>query len=332
MGQAGASAQAEYERRRARERKLLMGRAKITVPLLLVLCGLAWWAGNHLAEGLGWFFAAVAAVKLGHELWRPAQQTRAWARGAEGERATADVLGKLEADGLRVLHDRQIPGSRANIDHIVIGAPGVFVVETKQYSGKVTARGGSLYYKGRCIDRYLDQARREAHAVRTTLDSLLAPAGVDVEPIVCIHGAEQTPRRAVGGIAVVGPRGLRRLLRKRPARLDGATVARLAERAEHQFAPATATAPERLTRNRTGRRDTAPNVDTRPGNLGDGVVEPAEVVLRPWRRYGHDRLYANANGQTLGFVDRITDEIHADNAAARQAIADAYRAYTDRQS
>lgn len=311
----------------------MMRRAKITVPLFLGLCGLAWWGGNHLAEGLGWFLAAVAAVKLAHELWLPAQQTRAWARGAEGERATAGVLRKMEAEGFRVLHDRQIPGSRANIDHIVIGPPGVFVVETKHYSGKVTARGGSLYYKGRCIDRYLDQARRDADAVHTTLDSLLASAGVDVQPVLCVHGAEQLPRRPVGGIAVVGPPGLRRLLRKRSVQLDDATVAGLVERAEQQLAPATATVPERATPNRTDRPDSDPAVHPAcPGNSGDGGVELAEVTLRPWRRYGHDRLYANANGHTLGFIDRATGEIHADNAAAHQAIADAYRAYTDRQS
>jgi len=32
-----------------------------------------------------------------------------------------------------VLHDRAIPGSRANIDHIGIGPTGVWVIDTKRY-------------------------------------------------------------------------------------------------------------------------------------------------------------------------------------------------------
>ncbi|MDP9270153.1 MAG: NERD domain-containing protein, partial [Chloroflexota bacterium] len=54
----------------------------------------------------------------------------AWATGADGEARTARVLEPLRAEGFAILHDRRIPGGRANIDHIVIGPPGVFVVET----------------------------------------------------------------------------------------------------------------------------------------------------------------------------------------------------------
>ena len=61
------------------------------------------------------------------------QRTRAWATGAEGE----VVLGRRldAAVGVRVLHDRRIPGSKANIDHIAIGPRGVFVIDAKHYKG-----------------------------------------------------------------------------------------------------------------------------------------------------------------------------------------------------
>jgi hypothetical protein len=39
----------------------------------------------------------------------------------------------LERQGWVVLHDLAIPGSRTNLDHLVIGPGGVFVIDSKQY-------------------------------------------------------------------------------------------------------------------------------------------------------------------------------------------------------
>ena len=36
-----------------------------------------------------------------------------------------------------VLHDRRIPGSRANIDHIAVAPTGVWVIDAKRYKGKL---------------------------------------------------------------------------------------------------------------------------------------------------------------------------------------------------
>lgn len=72
------------------------------------------------------------------------QRTRAWATGAEGE----VVLGRRldAAAGVRVLHDRRILGSKANIDHIAIGPRGVFVIDAKHYKGGPTLRtSGGLF-------------------------------------------------------------------------------------------------------------------------------------------------------------------------------------------
>ncbi len=63
------------------------------------------------------------------------QATKAWATGAAGEERVAEVLAGVP--GIDVLHDRRVPGSRANIDHIVIGPSGVFVVDAKKYQGSI---------------------------------------------------------------------------------------------------------------------------------------------------------------------------------------------------
>ena len=64
------------------------------------------------------------------------QSTMAWASGAIGEAALGKRLDAAVRDDLRVLHDRRIPGSKANIDHIVVSPSGVFVIDAKRYVEK----------------------------------------------------------------------------------------------------------------------------------------------------------------------------------------------------
>jgi len=66
------------------------------------------------------------------------QSTRAWAIGAEGEERLAASLAQVP--GLKTLHDRRVPGTRGNIDHIVIAPAGVFVVDAKHYQGSIEIR------------------------------------------------------------------------------------------------------------------------------------------------------------------------------------------------
>ena len=70
----------------------------------------------------------------------------AWNKGATGEAAVGVFLNKFSDEhGFYVLHDRAIPGSKANIDHILVSDRGVFVIDSKNYSGKVEIRNlGSL--------------------------------------------------------------------------------------------------------------------------------------------------------------------------------------------
>lgn len=74
------------------------------------------------------------------------QNTAAWARGATGEELLGKQIDRLTDRGVRVLHDRRIPRTRANIDHIAISASGVFVLDAKRYRGRPHLRveGGIL--------------------------------------------------------------------------------------------------------------------------------------------------------------------------------------------
>jgi hypothetical protein len=64
----------------------------------------------------------------------------AWEKGAIGEErfgGALDELSRTSEGKVLVLHDRRIPRSSANIDHVAIAPSGVWVIDAKRYTGKV---------------------------------------------------------------------------------------------------------------------------------------------------------------------------------------------------
>jgi hypothetical protein len=159
MARAGGSARREYKRRLARHRR----RVRRTLPFLAVALAvgvpIAWVLGERAAPGAGVWIALVVGAGLVKELWPSRRHVDAWATGAKGEAKTGRALARL-GDEFVVLHDRRIPGSRANIDHIAVGPAGIFTVDAKQYSGKleVRARGRELWIKGRNRSKLLQRS------------------------------------------------------------------------------------------------------------------------------------------------------------------------------
>jgi hypothetical protein len=68
-------------------------------------------------------------------------------QGLDGERAVAEYLDLLREEGFRVIHD--IPADKFNIDHVLVGPQGVFMVETKTLSKRQGV--ASLEYDGERI-------------------------------------------------------------------------------------------------------------------------------------------------------------------------------------
>ena len=104
-GLAGSSARREYERRKARDEERLRQK---------------------------WGKLGGIAVALSDEK----QSTTAWEKGAIGEERLGARLDSLVSESLAVLHDRRIPGTRTNIDHIVVTRTGVWVIDAKRYEGR----------------------------------------------------------------------------------------------------------------------------------------------------------------------------------------------------
>jgi|GEM_PF-4653994 hypothetical protein len=129
-----------------------------------------------------WTFAVTATAA--RRVTGARQSTEAWRIGAEGERLTARALQELPAS-YRVQHDLAMPGSKANIDHVVTGPTGVFTVETKNYKSGVTITNGRVFGAGRSLDHVVQQARRQATVIAEK-------TGTTVTPIVCVQGGRVT--------------------------------------------------------------------------------------------------------------------------------------------
>jgi hypothetical protein len=188
---------------------------------------------------LGSVFAFTTAIRL----LGPSRSETAWGKGAAGERIVGNALDALVRDGVAVLHDRRIPGSHANIDHLVVGPAGVFPIDAKHYSGRleVRRRGNDLRIKGRDRSKLLDQAHRQARAV----GEVLGRAGIDdvpVWPTLCFVGTEMSrffPPTEAAGVRLSTPRRLRALLLPKDASaISGDRIGHVARVLDDGFRPA----------------------------------------------------------------------------------------------
>jgi hypothetical protein len=195
----GRSALAQYRRHRGEEliawMRSLTWRAPVVAAAGLVAGALAAQAGLPGAGLAGLAGAALVGWRL---RFRPSEQARAWQRGAIGERQTARLLDRLRRNGYVVLHDLAMPGSAANVDHLVIGPSGVFVLDSKLWTGGVhQSSDGLVWHNHYRLDRPLASVRWQAE----TLGRLL---GLPVAPLVCVHGARvQGGGLRAQGVAVV---------------------------------------------------------------------------------------------------------------------------------
>ena len=213
---AGRSARRAYrrERRRAALRGLACAAAVAGAAATLV--------AGHLVAALA--LAGAGAVAL------PRGDPGRWRRGADGERATAARLQRLSRRRWVVHHDLAVPGSSANIDHLVIGPTGVWVVDSKAYRGRVETSWRRVTVGGRPVDT--GPAAWEAEVVSRRL-------GVDARPLVVLHGDALTRRgRRCAGVPVVPERSLPGHIRRGRRRLTGDQVEGLARRAAMLFPPA----------------------------------------------------------------------------------------------
>lgn len=166
---------------------------------------------------------------------------RSYQLGYEGEIAVGQELNQLMRDGYYVYHD--FPGDKFNIDHIVVGASGVFAVETKARSkptSKDRKADAKVKYDGRCLQfpngmdvQSIEQAKRQAEWLSKWLRSAVGEA-VKVRPVVALPGWF-VERVASGGIRVINPKNFRSIAKtKTGSNLSDQMISRIVHQLERK--------------------------------------------------------------------------------------------------
>jgi hypothetical protein len=141
---AGLYAHAKYQAGlRAYRRRMRTPLLIVVVPMLLVFFGIV---GTRKLDAWSVAAGTLAASAVALIIFvrdDPPPHVANWRRGAEGERRTEKALRPLERNGWTVEHDIQ-RDERANLDHVVSGPPGAFLLETKNLTGTITFEDGVL--------------------------------------------------------------------------------------------------------------------------------------------------------------------------------------------
>ena len=113
----------------------------------------------------------VLALVVWRRLDRKTREAVNWLRGARAEEAIGELLNQLRSECFIVMHDVE-QAYEGNIDHIVSGPTGVFMIESK-------AR--------RYNDDAPRKARRQAKKLSIELDSKW------VGPVICLNKRDRKP-------------------------------------------------------------------------------------------------------------------------------------------
>ena len=118
--------------------------------------------------------------KLANLYFGDSRSTEAWSKGAVGEFYVGKVLDDMcQQYGFKVLHDRKIPKSVANNDHILISSRGIFVIDAKNYKGmvRVEEKGGifsplteTLYVGNRNQTKLVEGVKKQIAIVTKAFD------------------------------------------------------------------------------------------------------------------------------------------------------------------
>jgi len=180
--------------------------------------------------GLGLGIALTTLITLGDS---PPEHIDRWRRGEYGEKATAKAVRQLRRRGWVLIND--IDTGRGNIDHVLIGPPGIFLLESKWLSGIVSVSRGVMTVTwredpddGYDNHSFARRARTDAALVASHLRDSGMPA-TWVQPVIVLWATFDQPPVLSEGVAWVQGKQLAAALERRPARLSQREIERAAQ-------------------------------------------------------------------------------------------------------
>jgi hypothetical protein len=220
---AGRSADEIFQKGRREWRKSIL----VRLAAVLIACSpvaiVAWLFAPH-----GEFFAGmVVGGLLAIAIWvwdEPPPFVENWRLGRDGERATAKELRKLKPEGWTAQHD--LADKYGNLDHVVIGPGGVFLLDSKHRWGTFAIENGVLTYRypttpGSRQSMATVPGRLKATA-RDLERRLQKDLGwiVDVRPVVVLWADFRAGEAVLDGVPVVRGDRLSEWLRGQPSRVS----------------------------------------------------------------------------------------------------------------
>ncbi|MBF6049909.1 AAA family ATPase [Streptomyces sp. NRRL B-1677] len=160
-------------------------------------------------------------------------EVRNWEAASEGERQVAAKLQVLTRRGWRLLLDRRWPGTRsANVDMLLVGPGGVFVIDVKNWRHAPETAGGHLTAGGRSCDGEIGKLLRMTRTAENAVSGMnLSP--VAVQPLMVFAG--RSVNAALGTVRLLGEREVTPALVAERTRLRPADVRAVADHLERAF-------------------------------------------------------------------------------------------------
>ena len=159
-----------------------------TSVAFLILAGAVVAGSRSFNQATAAFFAAGALLII---FQASVRRFALWFSRGKSESRVAEILRSLPDDYV-VLSDIVLPGSKGNIDHVLIGPNGIYTIETKSYPGFVKCEDDQWFVNGRPIRSLSKQAKRNSMAVRGCIAKLFkGPKNrtPDVVPLLVFAGA-----------------------------------------------------------------------------------------------------------------------------------------------
>ncbi|WNF27086.1 UvrD-helicase domain-containing protein [Streptomyces sp. C11-1] len=229
------------------------------------------------------------------EQWQAARrQARQWEAGSEGERLVAAQLLVLTERGWRLLVDRRWPGTRtANVDMLLVGPGGVFVIDVKNWRSAPEVLDGKLLAGGEPRDEHATRLLAVTKAAEGAVASLgLSP--VAVQPLMVFAGRRVDAE--LGRIRLLGEHEVGPALLSERSRLRKESVRAIADHLERVFpdyegsevAQTAPPPPAGLPRQADARQQSEPEGLFDLSGLRDAALEEAmRAPIEQWMTFLH---------------------------------------------
>ena len=171
-----------------------------------------------------------AIVSIFKQLTDAKTPARNWRLGAEGEELVAKQIAKLQRSDSRwqVVHDIRVGKRGANIDHVLVGPAGVFVIDSKHWrDADVAVHASGVVKDGYFVKGLLPAIRKQAGVAQHALSPVLGYP-IEVQPVVAIVNARSfTVKVDPLDVLVTPRRQLVERLRRYPEMLDEHQIAQI---------------------------------------------------------------------------------------------------------